>query len=394
VQLLGGLLLAVGLPALSGWDALSANAMLGSTAALVIGCGVLRRLSAFPGVDPRAYATPVLALTYGLAAAAMLGVGLGFRQQQLVAGFGLASAWFCAVQFVTQERLRRRLVMVPGERAFDMGALRGVDVVRLHEPDPSRLSADAIIADFQEGLPLEWEAFIARAVVEGYPVYHARQIVESLTGKVEIGTLADNTFGSVLPLLAYAKLKRLIDLAGVVALAPVFLPVIAVAALLIRLDSPGPVFFSQKRVGHRGRCFTIHKLRTMHVGTQAQSHFTNPGDARITRVGAFLRKVRIDEFPQIWNIAKGDMSWIGPRPEAVALADGYESSIPFYNFRHVLRPGISGWAQVNQGNVAELAAATEKLQFDFYYIKHFSPWLDALIAAKTIRTMLTGFGAR
>ncbi len=132
----------------------------------------------------------------------------------------------------------------------------------------------------------------------------------------------------------------------------------------------------------------------MHVGAQALSHFTSADDTRITRVGALLRKVRIDEFPQIWNIAKGEMSWIGPRPEAVALADGYESSIPFYNFRHVLRPGISGWAQVNQGNVAELAAATEKLQFDFYYIKHFSPWLDALIAAKTIRTMLTGFGAR
>jgi lipopolysaccharide/colanic/teichoic acid biosynthesis glycosyltransferase len=88
------------------------------------------------------------------------------------------------------------------------------------------------------------------------------------------------------------------------------------------------------------------------------------------------------------------MSWIGPRPEAVALAQRYERGIRFYGFRHVLRPGITGWAQVNQGNVAELAAATEKLQFDFYYIKHFSPWLDALIAAKTIRTMLTGFGAR
>jgi lipopolysaccharide/colanic/teichoic acid biosynthesis glycosyltransferase len=394
VQLLGGLLLAVGLPALPAGDALSANAMLGSTAALVLGYGVLRRLSTFPGVDPRTYATPVLALTYGLAAAAMLGVGLGFRQQQLVAGFGLGSAWFFAVQFVTRERLRRRLVVVPGERAFDMGALKGVDVVPLHEPDPSRLRADAIIADFQEGLPREWETFIARAVVEGYPVYHAKQVVESLTGKVEIGTLADNTFGSVLPMLAYAKLKRLIDLAGVAVLAPVFLPVIAVAALLIKLDSPGPVFFSQKRVGYRGRCFTIHKLRTMHVGAQAQSHFTCAGDPRITRIGAFLRKVRIDEFPQIWNIAKGEMSWIGPRPEAVALAQGYEQAIPFYAFRQVLRPGISGWAQINQGNVGELSEEAEKIQFDFYYIKHFSPWLDALIAAKTIGTMLTGFGAR
>lgn len=393
-QLLGGLLLAAVLPALLQWNESTVNAMLGSTAALVVGYCVLRRLSTFPGVDPRAYGPPVFAITHGLAVAALLTIGLDFRLQQMVAAFGLASTWFFAIQFLTHERLRRRLVVVPGGRALTMGAIRGVDVIPLHEPDTSRLGAGAIIADFQMDLPREWEAFIARAVVDGYPVYHAKQIVESLTGKVEIGTLADNIFGSALPLLVYAKLKRLIDLAGVVVLAPVFLPTIAVAALLIKLDSPGTAFFSQKRVGYRGRLFTIHKLRTMHVGAQLQSQFTMAADGRITLVGAFLRKFRIDELPQIWNIARGEMSWIGPRPEAVALADEYESSIPFYSFRHVLRPGITGWAQVNQGNVAELAAATEKLQFDFYYIKHFSPWLDMLIAAKTIRTVLTGFGAR
>jgi lipopolysaccharide/colanic/teichoic acid biosynthesis glycosyltransferase len=124
------------------------------------------------------------------------------------------------------------------------------------------------------------------------------------------------------------------------------------------------------------------------------AHFTIDGDPRVTRLGAVLRRFRIDELPQIWNIVRGDMSWIGPRPEARALAEWYEDQIPFYSYRHIVRPGISGWAAVNQGNVAEIDAATAKLQYDFYYIKHFSLWLDLLIVAKTVHTVLTGFGAR
>ena len=124
------------------------------------------------------------------------------------------------------------------------------------------------------------------------------------------------------------------------------------------------------------------------------SHFTKAGDARITRVGHFLRKYRVDELPQIFNILKGDMSWLGPRPEAVELADWYSTEIPFYIYRHAVRPGISGWAQVNQGNVAEVDAATLKLQYDFYYIKNFSPLLDLLIVIRTVGTILTGFGSR
>jgi hypothetical protein len=167
--LLGGLLLAAVLPALLERNESTVIAMLGSAAALVVGHGVLRRLSTFPGVDPRTYGPPVFALTHGLAVAALLIIGLDFRLKQMVAGFGLASAWFFVVQLVTQERLRRRLVVVPGDRALTMGAIRGVDVIPLHEPDPSRLGVGAIIADFREGLPREWEAFIARAVMEGHP---------------------------------------------------------------------------------------------------------------------------------------------------------------------------------------------------------------------------------
>ena len=121
---------------------------------------------------------------------------------------------------------------------------------------------------------------------------------------------------------------------------------------------------------------------------------TTPGDARITRLGSFLRRSRLDELPQIWNILTGQMSWIGPRPEAEVLSIWYTGEIPFYRYRHVVKPGISGWAQVNQGHVALVDEVHEKLQYDFFYIKYFSPWLDLLILFKTLRTMASGFGAR
>ena len=117
-------------------------------------------------------------------------------------------------------------------------------------------------------------------------------------------------------------------------------------------------------------------------------------DPRITRVGGFLRKSRIDELPQVFNILAAQMSWIGPRPEALVLSSWYTGEIPFYRYRHVVRPGISGWAQVSQGHVAHVDEVHEKLQYDFFYIKYFSPWLDLLILFRTVKTMATGFGAR
>src|SRR5207248_1325540 len=122
--------------------------------------------------------------------------------------------------------------------------------------------------------------------------------------------------------------------------------------------------------------------------------YTIADDTRITRVGRFLRQYRIDELPQILNILRGDMSWIGPRPEAISLAEWYQSEVPFYVYRHIVRPGISGWAQVHQGNVAAPDAARLKLEYDFFYIKHFSFWLDAVVVIKTPRTILTRFGSR
>ena len=149
-------------------------------------------------------------------------------------------------------------------------------------------------------------------------------------------------------------------------------------------------------MGHRGVPFEVLKFRTMHhrAAGEESDPITRDGDARVTRVGRVLRRLRIDELPQLWNVLKGEMSLIGPRPEAVELSEWYERELPFYAYRHIVRPGITGWAQINQGHVVALDDVLVKLQFDFYYIKNFSAWIDILILMRTVVTVLSGFGSK
>lgn len=246
-----------------------------------------------------------------------------------------------------------------------------------------------------------WERLFARAALKGIPVYHYRQMLELETGQVRIDHLSENVLGSLIPNLPYMALKRVIDVAAVVVLAPLLLPLMGLIALAIVLDSRGGALFVQDRMGFRGEVFRMVKFRTMHprevagdAEARREDSMTRDDDDRITRVGRYLRKVRLDELPQVWNILLGEMSWIGPRPEAISLSQWYEDEIPFYAYRHIVRPGLTGWAQVNQGHVTDLDAVSAKLRYDFYYVKHISHWLDMLIALKTVRVVLRGFGAR
>ena len=256
---------------------------------------------------------------------------------------------------------------------------------------------NGVVADLGADLADEWERFIAECAVSGVRVFHFKEVHEAMTGRVEIEHLSQNTLGSLNPDALYLKVKHAIDwLAALVALFALS-PLLVAFGIWIRLDSPGPALFRQTRTGFRGRPFTIYKFRTMKVETREidrTSAVTQENDPRITRVGSWMRRWRIDELPQLLNILRGEMSWIGPRPEAEALSQWYEKELPFYRYRHIVRPGISGWAQINQGHVHKVDDVLEKLHYDFYYIKNFSPWLDALILLRTIRTILTGFGAR
>src|SRR5580704_13747420 len=174
-----------------------------------------------------------------------------------------------------------------------------------------------------------------------------------------------------------------------------FLPFFPFVALAIKLSSKGPIFFSQTRVGLENETFMVHKFRTMSVDAEAKgARWATKDDPRVTRLGGFLRKTRIDEIPQLWNVLRGEMSFVGPRPERPEFTSWLAEEIPFYNLRHMVRPGLTGWAQVRYGYGATLAEAREKLAYDLYYLKHKSMGLDLLIMFETIKTIVRRRGAQ
>jgi lipopolysaccharide/colanic/teichoic acid biosynthesis glycosyltransferase len=295
--------------------------------------------------------------------------------------------------------LRQRIGVIPIGPVSPLFAIDRIDWVQMSDADDDVSSLDAIAVDLRRDLPNKWDRRVADYALAGLPVYHFKHLLESLTGRVELEHLSENSFGTLGPSTAWLKIKVLIDrIIAVIALVPL-VPFFLIVTIIIRLDSKGPAFFRQERVGYQGESFTVIKFRTMRIdmvgnGAALDAAMTQENDPRITKLGSFLRRTRIDELPQVINVALGQMSWIGPRPEAAVLSHHYEKKIPFYRYRHIVPPGISGWAQVSQGHVTDVDDVREKLQFDFYYIKNFSPWLDLLIVAKTIKTMLTGFGSK
>jgi exopolysaccharide biosynthesis polyprenyl glycosylphosphotransferase len=200
----------------------------------------------------------------------------------------------------------------------------------------------------------------------------------------------------------YHYLKRLCDVVAATVLLVTSSPLMVIAWGLIRLTSKGPAIFKQVRVGREGQPFTAYKFRTMMSevsgqrsvvsGEETYDIYTREDDPRVTRVGRWLRKLRIDELPQLWNVFKGDLSLIGPRAEWIKCVERYEKKIPFYHFRHLVKPGITGWAQVNYPYGESEEDAVAKLQYDLYYIRHYSLKLDAMITLKTVHTMLFGKG--
>jgi exopolysaccharide biosynthesis polyprenyl glycosylphosphotransferase len=192
----------------------------------------------------------------------------------------------------------------------------------------------------------------------------------------------------------YHYLKRLFDIVTSVIALVICLPLFVLVALLIWMEDGAPVFFRQERVGRDGKRFVLFKFRTMRRRAEdaEDDMYTREGDRRVTRAGRWLRKLRLDELPQLWNALKGDISLIGPRAEWSKCAERYEQSIPFYHFRHLVKPGITGWAQVNYPYGESDEDAVEKLKYDLYYIRHYSLKLDAMIVLKTLYTMLFGKG--
>ena len=372
------------------WNSTFANA-----AAFLVFFIAVRYLRNFPGAQSLGYIFPTLIFVWLLAVAVMFFFRLEYARQALVASFFVANVWVLIGYFVRRKYRVLKLAVVPiGKRLSSSNSVR-VNVTLLQTPSLDERRYDAIVADLHAvDLEPEWEKFLARCALARIPVFHVKQIEESLTGKVQIEHLSENEIGSLLPSQVYSRVKYLIDVLSVFILLPFLLPIMFISAILIKVDSKGPALFVQERIGYRGKVFKVIKFRSMYCNIKGKGFTEGDNDPRITRIGKVIRKFRIDELPQIFNVIKGDMSFIGPRPESKQLSDWYEKDVPFFAYRHIVKPGISGWAQVNQGYAAEVDGMTEKLQYDFYYIKHFSLWLDILIFFKTIRTVFTGFGAR
>ncbi|WP_192361923.1 sugar transferase [Mesorhizobium mediterraneum] len=405
-QLLGGLTAAIVVPAFirmafGPGALLSTNMQVTIVAAFIAhtsGYFLYKRIGNFPGVAAAGYILPTFAMTYGLVFVTIFFFRFDYSRFQAAASFIQSTLWYFGLSLATRRLDSYRLAIIPGGDVDRLESIPGVHWHRVHSPETVVEYASGVVADLRADLSEEWERYIADRALSGTPVYHVKQISESLTGRVEIEHLSENTLGSLNPNQAYLKIKQAADWIAALVILVSFSPLLLFVAAAIKFDSAGPALFKQKRMGYRGKIYEVYKFRTMKLGAavvdEKEEAITKPGDARITRLGQFLRKSRIDELPQAFNILRGEMSWIGPRPEALVLSKWYEAELPFYRYRHIVRPGITGWAQVNQGHVAAVDDVLEKLHYDFYYIKNFSPWLDVLIVFRTIRTMLTGFGAR
>jgi len=316
-------------------------------------------------------------------------------------------AWI-GLSLAHRAALRRRpwtepMVIVTREKqlAEDIRNTAHADVIAVFEPGeepPAKPLGDgvSVVVDLRAVLSESMAQYVSSASIAGYRVRSFSDAYEEHTGRIPMVHLAEGwELAQPVARSSYAPAKRAIDLVLTVITAPLWLLLGVIVWGVVKLDSPGSVLYHQRRIGRNGREFTLHKFRTMVVDAEEDGpRFAALGDPRITRGGRFLRKSRLDEIPQLWNVIRGDLSIIGPRPERSVFVAEYERTIPFYPSRHLIRPGVTGWAQVNYGYADDEAEAVEKLTYDLYYVKHSSIWFDLQILGMSIWTVLTGFGAR
>jgi lipopolysaccharide/colanic/teichoic acid biosynthesis glycosyltransferase len=376
------------------------NTAISGVFAILLGYTGYRRLNVFPGIAAGGYIITSFSIMFGMLSLIFLLSRFDYSRGQFLASYLLSIAFFALIYFKIDAHKRLAFGIVPGGGADRLDRLENVVWHRLEQFPGPVSSLDGVVADLHHDHSDAWDFRITDLVLQGVPVYHVKQAIEQLTGRIEVEALSENTLGSINPNDVFLKTKTFIDVILAVLGLIILLPFLLLVALVIRIDSPGPALFRQVRVGFRAKPFLVYKFRTMrHAAPEVASEARNAAitlenDPRITRLGQFLRRSRLDELPQLFNIAKGDMSLIGPRPEALALSEWYATELPFYHYRHIIKPGLTGWAQINQGHVANVDEVREKLQYDFYYVKNFSVWLDILIMIRTAQTMLTGKGAK
>jgi exopolysaccharide biosynthesis polyprenyl glycosylphosphotransferase len=260
------------------------------------------------------------------------------------------------------------------------------------------LDASEVILAGQGAVPPEIASDIVDLYNDGVEVTHMSDVFEQLLGRIPVAHVSDHWY-AVLPRRAgggraYDALRRLGDCAISVIVLFLASPVFLAVALAIRVEGPGPVFYRQRRLGYLGRPFEMWKFRTMATDAERDGEevWAARADPRCTRVGRLLRRTRLDELPQLWNVLSGEMTLIGPRPERPGLTSVMQERIPFYRSRLLVKPGLTGWAQVRFRYAGTVDESLEKLQYDLYYVKYRSPYLDLVIALKSIGVVLRASG--
>lgn len=345
----------------------------------------------------------------------------------LIASFvGIATCRIVCSAKTDARFARRVLVLGVGERAKQIENLRrasdrlGITLVgfidigldeqsvseaKIIRPNVSlrtlaeRFAAEELVVaidDRRKGLPVD---DILDCKMHGIRILDQATFLERQLGKIRLDALhpsgvifADGFTQAVIRRTE----KRLFDIAASLFLLLLALPVMVAAALAIMLESGRPIFYTQRRVGLRGECFDVIKFRSMRTDAEVDGKpvWASKEDNRVTRVGKFIRKTRIDELPQLINVLKGDMSFVGPRPERPEFVSELAQAIPYYDLRHHVKPGITGWAQVSYPYGSSINDSREKLQYDLYYLKNYSVFLDVNILLQTIQVILWGKGAR
>jgi sugar transferase (PEP-CTERM system associated) len=368
------------------------------------------------------------ALSFALAALLYLDPEFAIRPYVFVVGVAILAVmlliWRSAYEWVCNLPAFREEVYVlgRGERADSVIAMlrkrrdAGMEVIpRISLGAPLEENAGGFAAELQALSSLK--THIDRVIVaieerrgsmplhelldlryQGFLIDDAVALVERLEGKLPLDGLTPSSliFTDGFDIGAGKLLVRRFVSFGISLLGLILcLPIIPIVMLAVRLSSQGPILFRQARVGLHGRIFSVIKFRTMKVDAESDAAiWATENDPRITPLGRFLRSSRLDEIPQLWNVLKGEMSFVGPRPERPEFVEWLKKEIPFYELRHMIRPGITGWAQVRYHYGASLEEAKRKLEYDLYYVKHLSLGLDLLIMFETIKTITLRRGAR
>jgi len=356
---------------------------------------IVGKLSTYPKVSSFGLCFSTLLFSYMAIILVISATRVYYSRSYLLISFLFSLLSLLTLEYLEHKHKRLRFVLLSdlgGNEAEDLARLN-IELLRAIKPSEDHY--DGIVVKDIKSLSPDIARFIVAESLKGTPVYTFAELYAAFLGRAPLNYIDPDLLGRKASSSIYKDVKRVVELSiATVSFVPATV-IGLITAISIILDSKGPVFFIQERVGQNGKPFKLIKFRTMHNNSESNGpQFAEENDSRVTRVGKFLRKTRLDELPQLINVIRGDMSFVGPRPEQIPFARQFEEKIPYYSLRYSLKPGLTGWAQINRGYTSGFDDTKEKLEYDLFYLRYESPWLDLLILFKTLKIVMTGFGAR